>query len=360
MADKNIVHIIGTGTIGEPLIGLFQDKKKELGIDEVTFHKRTPLFTDRSKVTNLLRRGAQLATDKDRRDQFKEMGMEATFEAEEAIQRASVVIDCTPKGVGHANKAQYYEKHADTTKGFIAQGSEAGFGVPYCRGINDEVLDTSKEKFVQVVSCNSHNLAVLVKSIGLENGARSDSNVERGNFVCIRRANDISQDDSFVPSPQAGEHKDARFGTHHAEDVHRLYKTLGLELDLFSTAMKVPTQYMHSVVFNFRLKNATDHEKVLANLAENPYVAFSHKMTANSVFSFGRDHGYYGRILNQAVFPQKSLHVSKDGKEVWGHCFTPQDGNSLLSSVAATLRFLDPQSVDEKLRIFEPYLFKEV
>jgi glyceraldehyde-3-phosphate dehydrogenase/erythrose-4-phosphate dehydrogenase len=155
MADENIVHIIGTGTIGEPLISLFQNKKKDLGVDEVTFHKRTPLFTDRSKVTDLQRRGARLATDADRRNQFNEMGMEASLEAEEAIERASVVIDCTPKGVGHANKAQYYEKHADTTKGFIAQGSETGFGVPYCRGINDEVLDPSKEKFVQVVSCNS-------------------------------------------------------------------------------------------------------------------------------------------------------------------------------------------------------------
>ena len=40
---KNIVHIVGTGTIGEPLIGLFTDFKQHLGIDEVTFHKRTPM-----------------------------------------------------------------------------------------------------------------------------------------------------------------------------------------------------------------------------------------------------------------------------------------------------------------------------
>jgi hypothetical protein len=117
---------------------------------------------------------------------------------------------------------------------------------------------------------------------------------------------------------------------------------------------------MHTVVFNFRLKEATDREQILANMAENPYVALSHKMTANSVFSFGRDHGYYGRILNQAVLPIRALHVSKDGQEVWGHCFTPQDGNSLLSSVAATLRFLDGDSIEEKLRIFDPFLFKEV
>lgn len=359
MADRNTVHIIGTGTIGEPLIGLFLDKKKELGIDEVTFHKRTPLYTDRSKVTNLLRRGARLATDNDRKKTFEELGMEVSYESEQAIERASVVIDCTPKGVGHANKAQYYEKHANSTKGFIAQGSEFGFGTPYARGINDEVMDPSN-KFTQVVSCNTHNLAVLIQSLGLQNGAKKAKNLERGRFVCVRRSNDISQDKSFMPSPQVGEHKDQEFGTHHARDVHHLYKTVGKTFKLFSTAIKVPTQYMHTVLFNFELKDKTDVDELTANLDENPYVALTHKDTANSVFSFGRDHGYYGRILNQTVVPQRTLHVSDDGKEVWGHCFTPQDGNSLLSSVAATVRYLYPDEIDEKLKTFEPYLFKEV
>ena len=38
---KKIVHVGGTGTIGEPLIGLFADSGKPSGIDEVPFHKRT-------------------------------------------------------------------------------------------------------------------------------------------------------------------------------------------------------------------------------------------------------------------------------------------------------------------------------
>ena len=37
--------------------------KLPLGIDEVTFHKRTPLVTDRPKVLNLMKRGAHLAVD---------------------------------------------------------------------------------------------------------------------------------------------------------------------------------------------------------------------------------------------------------------------------------------------------------
>ena len=41
--ERKIVHVVGTGTIGEPLIGLLCDFGSELGIDEVTFHKHTPL-----------------------------------------------------------------------------------------------------------------------------------------------------------------------------------------------------------------------------------------------------------------------------------------------------------------------------
>ena len=68
--SRKIVHVIGTGTIGEPLIGLLCDFKDDLGIDEVTFHKNTPLTTDRSKVISLTKRGAILSTHQDKFDGF--------------------------------------------------------------------------------------------------------------------------------------------------------------------------------------------------------------------------------------------------------------------------------------------------
>ena len=62
MKRKN-VHVVGTGTIGEPLIGLLCDYRDQLGIDNVSFHKNTPLLTDRSKVIDIVHRGARLAVD---------------------------------------------------------------------------------------------------------------------------------------------------------------------------------------------------------------------------------------------------------------------------------------------------------
>ena len=70
--ERKIVHVVGTGTIGEPLIGLLCDYRDQLGIDEVTFHKNSALRRDRSKVTDLLHRGARLSVDEGKEQEFKE------------------------------------------------------------------------------------------------------------------------------------------------------------------------------------------------------------------------------------------------------------------------------------------------
>jgi len=354
--SRKIVHVVGTGTIGEPLIGLLCDFKDELGIDEVTFHKNTPLTTDRSKVHALLKRGARLAAHGDRMDGFRALDIKPDFHTGEAIDRASVVIDCTPSGVGHKNKAEYYEKYLHNTAGFIAQGSEFGFGKMYARGINDHVLDINEDRYIQVVSCNTHNLSAIIKTIALDEG----ENLNAGRFVVIRRANDVSQGSGFVPSPQVSGHKDEKYGTHHARDAALLFKTTGRDLELFSSVIKVNTQYMHLLHFHLSLNEPTTLPKVVAQLSANDRIATTDKVDACTVFSFGRDHGHFGRILNQTVVSVPTLHVSPDGLEVSGFCFTPQDGNSLLSSIAATEWFLYPKSYESKIQYLKPFLFDEV
>lgn len=357
MASKKVVHIIGTGTIGEPLIGLFAGKKDLLGFDEVTFHKRTPLLTDRSKVINLMRRGARLACDESARQGFRSLGIEPTYEHHEALRQATVVIDCTPSDVGLQNKKEIYEKYAHSTLGFIAQGSEFGFGKMYARGIGDRLLKHGVDQYIQVVSCNTHNLAVLLDLVALRDGG--PENLQEGRFVCIRRANDISQETSFVPSPQVNRHKDERFGTHHARDAWHLFHQLGYDLNLFSSALKVNSQYMHAVHFNIRVKRPTSVEAILERLKKDDRVALTYKQSANSVFSFGRDYGHYGRILNQAVLVAPTLAVH-NRHEVVGFCFTPQDGNALISSVAAACWFVYPESYEQKLNCLKDSIFDEV
>ncbi|NOZ03320.1 MAG: hypothetical protein GXO92_01755 [FCB group bacterium] len=350
--QRRIVHIVGTGTIGEPLIGLLCDYREQLGIDEITFHKNSPLKRDRSKVMSLIARGARLVVDENKMEGFRALGMDPDFESDQAIHRASVVIDCTPRGIGHKNKEQYYRKYSDSVNGFLAQGSEDGFGKKYARGINDEALQQG-DQFIQIVSCNTHNLSCITKTIAFSDGP---DNLIEGRFVCIRRANDISQPGGFIPAPQVGVHQSTKFGSHHAEDAVNLFRTVNLEPNLFSSALKVNSQYMHVLWFSLVVKEPTNVNKVMDQLQANPLVALTAKDMTSTVFSFGRDQGHFGRILNQTVIVEQTINV-KDEHEVTGFCFTPQDGNSILSSISATEWLLYPHSYEDKIQCLSDLFF---
>lgn len=352
---RKIVHVIGTGTIGEPLIGLLSDYSTPLGIDEVTFHKNSPLTYERAKVRDMIGRGARLTVYKEAWEGFEKIGINPEFEAEEAIARAAVVIDCTPKGIGHQNKHKYYEKFSKTVRGFLAQGSEHGFGLKYARGINDIALKRNTNNFVQIVSCNTHNIASLTKTLGMIDG---EDVLEEGKFVCIRRASDISQTSAFVSSPDVGRHGLKEYGTHHARDAVQLFQTINYTPNLFSSTMKVNSQYMHIIWFNIRLKYQITLQNVLDKLENNPLIALTEKTSAGTIFSFGRDHGHYGRILNQTVVSVPTLAVHN--RDIIGFCFTPQDGNSLLSSIAASEYFLYPNSWEDKIQRLSHLFFSEV
>ena len=352
---KNIL-IIGTGTIGEPLIGLLSDFKNKLNIN-VYFHKRTPLLDECAKVESLCNRGAKLVVDKDKTNDFLYLKHKPVCDYEAALELADVVIDCTPAG-NIAKELHYLPIHNKGKKRlFIAQGSEKGFGLPYAYGINDSALMRSTPSFVQVVSCNTHNICSILKSLSPD-----FDTILNSDFTCVRRANDISQNGSFIASPQVEKHSDRGYGTHHAKDASRVLETMYHNLNIYSSAMKVNTQYMHIIRFNVIVTGHENEHSVEHLFRENPFVALTYKDLANKVFSFGRDHGYYGRIFNQTVVSLPSLNiVSLAGTtKVTGFCFTPQDGNSLLSSVAAALYGICGEDYKEKMKMFNKYLFSEI
>ncbi len=356
MSEKKTIHVVGTGTLGEPMISLLANLQTDLEVDEITFHKNTPRSDDRVRIKNLMRLGAKLAVEADKMADFEKIGLQPTYTRQEALEQASIIIDCTAEGNGLKHKKDWYQ-HLAKPLGFIAQGSEFGFGKMYAHGINDDILVPGEDRYLQVVSCNTHNLAVLIKTLALGNGDKD--NLVEGRFVCMRRATDLSQESSFVPAPDVGKHSDAKFGTHHAKDAWHLFQTLDLDLDLFSSAIKLNSQYMHSLWFNLRLGETITRDEIIDRLHANPYVALTEKTMSAPIFSFGRDHGYFGRLLNQTVVSAPTLTV-RDGHEITGFCFTPQDGNSLLSSISAAAWLLDPDHYEERIRFMTPYLFDEL
>ncbi|MFH2097490.1 MAG: hypothetical protein ABII24_03025 [bacterium] len=356
-AKKKIVFVIGTGTIGEPLIGLLCDFAKQLGFDEVWFNKRTPLTDEIEKVRGLIERGGKLCTAPETIPAFEAQGFTVTATTEEAVADASVVIDCTAKS-GLEHKKTLFSRYDDGSRLFVAQGSEHGFGKCYVRGANDSALVHGEDRFVQVMSCNTHNIVVLLKAVA--RAFEDPDNLVSGRFMMMRRANDASQDGKFIPAPQAGKHDDPKWGTHHARDAVAVCQTLGFEPDIFSSAAKFNTQYMHMIWWDLVLREEIGSDEAMRRLTDERRICLTEKISANKIFSFGRDHGHYGRILSQTVIPEVSVTVLPNGHEVIGQAFTPQDGNALLSSAAITAWFLDPEGYNERLDCLRPLMFQRL
>jgi glyceraldehyde-3-phosphate dehydrogenase (NAD(P)) len=188
------------------------------------------------------------------------------------------------------------------------------------------------------------------------------SDIESGDFVCIRRANDISQEKGFISSPVVNVHEDES-GTHHAKDALDLLQTANdIDFDIFSSALKLNTQYMHTIRFNIVLNGMHRMDDILQRFERNKFIALTEKKDSGRIFSFGRDHGYYGRILNQTIIVEPTLSVKERGNKthIIGFCFTPQDGNSLLSTVAATLYYFYGDEYEDRMMLFDKYLFQEI
>lgn len=346
------VHIQGSGTIGAPLIHLFNRYGTELGFDEVTFTKNTPRSSDLPLVQKLQAAGGTFVVANEKARAFEDEGFDVDGSLQEALDASTVVIEATPSGIARDRKPDY--EAMDGPKGFLAQGSEAGFGLPYAARVNDEELDALEDRFVHIVSCNTHNIAALVRAIAL---SQDGPGLEKGRVVCIRRGTDVGQKGDAPLAPKVSVH-DEKEGTHHAHDVIELYKTKGLELDLFSSAIKVPTTFMHTLWFQFELGEETNADEVVHRIRQDPLLAMTDKATSNLVFNVGREFGPFGRIVNQGVVATDTIHV--EGNQVSGFCFTPQDGNALLSNIAASTRFAHPEDWRKRCDALNELLWDQV
>lgn len=372
------VLIRGTGTIGKPLIKMCLVLREQGVLKEVMFHKWSPAHSSLGTLSDFLNGGAKLAVEADRMPAFrkllKPLGLKPSLTFEDAVERADVVIDCTDKGQARKAKEALYQG-VSGRKLFVAQGSEKGFGKPFAFNINDSALVPDEDRFIQVVSCNTHQILCVLKTVALDpedSGLLDVANLVRARFYLGRRGADISQSDLPI-GPEVGGSSHPVFGSHQAEDAARVLQTVGVpDLDIHSAADTLNNPFMHLFHFEITLRESVTVDEVVRRFKKNPLVAVTYESSSNKMFSEGRDRGFFGRIINQTIvcLPNPDvekagspLEVISNGHEVIGRCLTPQDGNSLLSSVATILWFRDPDGYRNEMReLFykRPYLFSIV
>lgn len=181
---------------------------------------------------------------------------------ESALDSCDLVIDCTPSGTGHKNKASLYEP-----RGLMAiyQGGETIHG---SRAVSD-TLFSSRTNYDSAIgkthvmqgSCNVTGIGKVARPIAEAFAGR----VARLDITLIRRWADIEQGGEvpdtieMTPSP------------HHGEDVRA---HMGDSVPVHVRAVKVPTRQMHVHILDARFAgDAPSPDEVHAALAGEPAVA---------------------------------------------------------------------------------------
>lgn len=335
------VLVTGLGNIGTTLANVLLSFRDILSIDKVYLHKNFPVEWKNEDINILQSRGAIVCTSQKR-------FIKQYLPLEKILATIDYIFECRENGVGMQEKDFY--KKLKNVRGVCAQGSEKGFGIPFMAGVNESEI--KGEKFVQVISCNTHGVSSLLQTF---TGSKLE-NLEEADFVIVRRSEDLGSHKKLVGANVIVRHTDSNVGTHHAIDVQDLFQTIGIHCKLTTSDISTPSQLMHSIRFHLTFKNLISKDRLLANIRKNEYVAVTEKFDSNYIFELGRRYGFQGRIYSQAIIAANNLLI--DEKSVKGWAFVPQEGNTILSTMAAFLLQTEASNYRVKLEQLKKELLR--
>ncbi|MEW5854808.1 MAG: hypothetical protein AB2A00_38890 [Myxococcota bacterium] len=349
------VHVVGAGPSGLTLASLLADFGADLGLTEVTLHKRSAAESDRPALRALLERGVLLAAEGPTRTALEGMGVEVAFSPADALTRATVVVDTT--GAAVANKDAQYSALTGT-RGFVAVGGDLSFGAPFIHGISEDALRRGTDRFLAIPDVGTHVVALLCHALARK--PDGSMGLEDSRFLLMEPAAELGTASDFIASPVIQRHPDPQFGTHHARDAS-LVLGGNTALPVFSSSVELHTQLLSTVHFQLRLADPMGKSELLSRLREEPRVALTEKLSANPVVSFARDNGYAGRLLNSLVVPHAALcvHGSRN-VNLAGFAFAGRTGTQLYSALCAVLWLMEPEGMARRLDALKPYIFAEV
>ncbi len=344
------VLVNGIGNIGTTVLNVLARFQDILGITQIYALKNTLHPWNHIDLEHLTEQGIIICT----RDQIT--GYEPI---DRVLNTIDYIFDCTANHIGLKNKNWY--ANLPNLQGCCAQGSEKGFGLPFMTGINDTQING--QKFVQIVSCNTHSLTAILKTFTREltetphsTAAYDLPKLITADFVIVRRSEDLGQHERLVSANVVSRHMSADTGTHHAIDVTDLLLTKGLNPHMTSSDITTPSQLMHGVRFNLEFDGpfVIDPKELLASA---PLLAGTHKFDSNVIFEQGRRYGFLGRLYSHAIIVDNNFLHSENALKGWA--FIPQEGCTILSTIHAyLLQTQHPKATDIMLTLSNALLRK--
>ena len=227
------VAINGYGTIGKRVADAV-NMQKDMEVVGVT--KTKPDFEAKMAI----KKGYKLyAAIPDRVEVFEKAGLPIEGTIEDLIEKADIVVDCSPGKTGMENKKLYYEKAGIKA---IFQGGEKKDVAEVSFNALANYDKAIGKQFVRVVSCNTTGLVRLLYLI------KENFGIKKVRATMIRRVVDPKEDkkglvNGIMPDP-------VKLPSHHGPDV----QTVLPDVNIDTIALKVPTTLMHLHVINIELK----------------------------------------------------------------------------------------------------------
>jgi len=230
------VGLIGYGTIGKRVADAIR-LQKDMELVGITAHT----YNYRTEVAK--RKGIKIFSIDGKKD-FEKNGIAITGNAENLLDESEIIVDCTPRNLGKEHKKKLYvpkKKKAVFQGGEKTDVAQSSF-VAQCN--YDEALN---KDYVRVVSCNTTGLCRTLKPINDVYGINSV------HATMVRRAADPWD---IYHGPINAVVPVLELPSHHGPDV----RTVLHDINIFTTAMSVPTtlMHMHSLIVDIKKKASVD------------------------------------------------------------------------------------------------------
>lgn len=245
---KARVAVNGFGTIGKRVADAvsLQDDMEIIGIV-----KTKPSFEARiaeQKGYNVY------ASSQEQIQAFEKSGIKVEGTLEDLLEKADMVVDCTPGGTGVEYK-RTYEKHGVKA---IWQGGEEHELAGLSFNSEANYQEALGKDYARVVSCNTTGLVRVLYALDKEFG------IKKARATLMRRAadpNDIKTGpiNAIVPDP-------ITLPSHHGPDVN----TILPNLNIVTLAVKLSTTLMHLHALNIELESEAIPQDIIMLFEKRP------------------------------------------------------------------------------------------